>query len=139
MGNYDKAACALGRLVIVCRYLKHDYTLQAMRESLNKIDAALNVMDGSPIEGKPTDMNVTYRKAHQEWFDDMWKKGIAKLKQYIVAGAEHLRARERDAEFQKLPQETKDKVDDILNPEKKKEVLAEFCPPEDFAWPTGTL
>lgn len=44
--NYDKAACALGRLVIVCRYLKHEYTLQAMGESLKKTDTALNVMDG---------------------------------------------------------------------------------------------
>ena len=60
------------------------------------------------MEAKPTDMKFTYREAHQKWFSKTCgREGIVKLKKYVVAGTEHLRASERDAEFQKLPQRDK--------------------------------
>jgi hypothetical protein len=133
--DYDKAACALGRLVIVCRYLRHTDTLKAMSVSLTKIDAALNELDKNPPDKKPADMDVTYRAAHQKWFEDMWRDGINKLRKTIVDGAEWLK--EREAKFQGLPKETQDKVN-AIDGDKREETLAELCPSAEFSWPTGT-
>ncbi|KAK0616148.1 hypothetical protein B0T14DRAFT_497460 [Immersiella caudata] len=130
--GYDMAACSLGRLVIVCRYLRHEATLKAMGVTLGRIDAALNELDKTPPSNKPGDMTVTYRAAHQMWFETMWKDGIVKLKNTIVAGAEWLKAKED--KFKDLPPDTKKKVEDIIN--NREEELSVFCPSEDFVWPS---
>jgi len=133
--DYDAAACGLGRLVVVCRYLAHNATRKAMDVSVGRIDAALKTFDGSPPGDKPRDMeNVTYRAAHQKWFQDMWKEGIVGLKKEIGAGADWLKARNDDF-TNKLPKATKDMVDAIIKD--REDALKDHCPPEEFAWPSG--
>jgi len=101
-----------------------------MGVSLSRIDAALNGLDKNPPGDKPEAMNVTYRAAHQEWFEKMWKDGIVKLKGSIEAGAKWLKARED--KFKDLPGDTKQKVEEIIAD--REAALRELCPSENFAW-----
>ncbi|KAK4448667.1 hypothetical protein QBC34DRAFT_464378 [Podospora aff. communis PSN243] len=138
-GGYYKAACGLGRLVVVCKYLKHQYTLDAMRLSVSRVDAALRELDATPPKNKPANMNVGYRDAHQVWFQHMWTEGIKKMKDYIVHGADYLAASYRDDDFEDLPEDTQKMVKAILNSNTQKQLLDDFCPSETFTWPASAV
>ena len=110
-----------------------------MAVSVKSIDDALKEFDKTTASldpKKPADMGeVTYREAHQTWFQNMWKEGIKKLKGEIVRGAEWLSDSSRTAEFKKLPDATQKEVLQILA--EGSTVVKDSCPPDEYTWPTA--
>ncbi|GAB1320981.1 hypothetical protein MFIFM68171_11191 [Madurella fahalii] len=125
--NYDATAgaCALGRLVMTCRYMEHAETQTRLKTSIRAIDTVLKRLDednDANLPPKPSTL-TSYQAAHKEWFIAMYGEGIKKMQGQILSAAEYLFDH---GDFKTLPQEIQDAVKPLTE-NNKEEKVKEWC------------
>lgn len=148
--NAQRRACDMARVVTTCKFLNDGYVEAGMRETVSGIESVLYVFYSSTslsyislsrrykiltLGREVMDKNVPhpkfkYKDEHQEFFKELFDKGIKNARERLQKYAEWMTKKDKDglAKLTQAAQQDIRRIKDLKPSSGKDDAWNDFCP-----------